>query len=149
MILRICKLIVFSTFLLITCGPNDPEESCSPIDAPDATRYIQITYPAAGDTISLSNPAAVQFKFQKVAQISEMKIGATLTINKNYYELTGNEALSVSYKGEFTCAEIPWTINGERLSLSENDVVTAKLKVYNYQLQSDIYYETGTFYIRK
>ncbi len=148
---KINKLILFSAALILSCGPDDPEESCSPIDPAEAPRSIQVTYPVTGDTLSLTNPAPVQYKFEKLSTYSDIvKIGAVLAIVKKNveYQLTRNEALSVPVKGNFTCSEIPWTVISERLALSENDVIAVTLKVYNYS-ETDIYYQTGTFYVRK
>lgn len=151
MIRSICKLLMASTILVLTCNPQEVEESCSPFDDPQATRYIQVTYPSAGDTVSLSNPLPVQFKIKQVKEFSgKMNIGAVLTVNKKPYEMTGTETLPVPYKGEFTCAEILWNnISSDQLSLPENDLVSAQLKVYQYGAMADIYYTTGVFYIRK
>ncbi|MBN1601026.1 MAG: hypothetical protein JW915_05415 [Chitinispirillaceae bacterium] len=151
MLFKISKLTLFSAALILSCGPVDPEESCSPIDAAEAPRSIQITYPVAGDTLSLTNPAAVQFKFEKLVTYSDkVEIGAVLTIVKKNveYQLTQGESLTVPVKGNFTCAEIPWTISNDRLALSENDIIAVTLKVYNYS-ETDVFHETGTFYIKR
>lgn len=151
MIRWVANFTFLATISILTCGPVEPEDSCTPIDDPEAIRYVQVTYPVAGDTLSLTNPAAVQFKFEKLTTYSDkVEFGAVLRIVKKTveYQLTQGGSLTVPVKGNFTCAEIPWTISNDQLALSENDIIAVNLKVYNYS-ETDVFHETGTFYIKR
>lgn len=144
-------LLLLLSLLSVVCNPAKPEDTCSPIDDPQATNDIQILYPAAGDTLKIGTETAIEVKFKKNQVMNDhLGAGAQLVINeKKVYDIVTNGEYTIPSAGTYTCGEIPWTVGNEGLILDKDSVVSATIKVWHYQWDADYYFNTKTFYIRK
>ncbi|HEX2959617.1 MAG TPA: NAD(P)-dependent oxidoreductase [Chitinispirillaceae bacterium] len=150
MVKNLTYLLSITIFIMVSCNPTKPSGDCTSFDDPAATNYVQITYPSTGDTLTIGKSIQIQFKFEKNPVISSsFKATALLQSGLTRIDILGSTSISIPVAGQFTCAELPWTVGNEGMVIQEDQALPVTLRVFDYNNRATIYYETGIFYLKK